>query len=125
MNIREDVSALYFDFTRAYLYEPIIIHNQIMIPIEKFGVLAGYLEIKNFVFYSTCHLVYEDVISAKRIVHPYHIPTGFLDTYELIDINRSVSLQDVFLFGLEGVSKERNAWIDWEIVAKSVRIEEV
>jgi|GEM_PF-2095271 len=127
MRFKQDISAYHFDFTLAYIGKPEFVGNTIIVPLEKFGVIEGYQESENYVFYKSCKLVYRGVTSSVINVTEYTSPNGrgFKTPYKLEDVPFKEIAGDVALFGLEGVSRDLNAWIDWEIIAVSVFIEDM
>ena len=121
----EHSSGLYFDFDRAYIVDWEITETEIRVTLEDFGVIGGYPAIPQYTFFASCVLVYEDVTSSKRIVRDYldENRQTFGARHEYVDGPFQPSQKRMYLHSIDAVSKTLNAYIGWDIVAVSVRIE--
>lgn len=122
---KEHVSMKHFDFTRANIGEHKFVENTLTIQIQNFGVIEGYSTFNNFTFFDECTLTYKNVVRSVREIHEYATSDfrEFKPMYKKVDVDSDKTEEQVFMFIIEGVSNELNAWIQWEIVAKSVDIE--
>lgn len=117
----------YFDFTTSYFGTPEISESTIQMPVYEFGVAKGYPGYTQDAYYDYCILVYEDVVRSIRTIYEYTTPerTDFKAKKIITDGPFVQVDKQVYLFGVTGVFVDLNAYVDWEIVAVSVRIEEV
>ena len=122
----DHITLWHFDFTRAFIGTPVIELSEIRIPIEKFGILKGVLGITVSTFFLSATLIYEDVVASRRTITRYadETETGFGEETEIVDGPFKESYRPMFLHRLQLVLKEPSAWVDWEIIAGSVRVED-
>ncbi|MDX2139958.1 MAG: hypothetical protein SF123_17865 [Chloroflexota bacterium] len=127
--IREHISNAHFDFTMAFLGKPDFTSNTIRVPVRIFGITAGYPGITRDTYYERCTLLYDGVSASQRTILKYlkynaHEKSGFAPEIKRVDSEFSESGTDEksYVFYLGTVSEDLRAWVEWEIIAKSVSI---
>lgn len=115
----------FLDFTYSQYGDPEITKSTIRVPVKEFWVLKGFPEHDQDTYYKHGIVIYEDVVSSVRKIHEYASPERkeFKSEYVIKDGPFSVVEKEAYPCHLSGILEPQNAWIDWEIIAASIRIE--
>lgn len=128
----EEYPYRYFlDFTWLYLGTPTINETQIIVPVFEFSVDPGFPGYEDDVYYDVGTLVFNNVAESSRIIYEYsdleevngELRKRIKSKYTIIDGPFRETNKDLYLFVFEGVSKELNAWVHWEILMAEIIIE--
>jgi hypothetical protein len=134
--IQRHPSFEHFDFTESYIDVPEISQTSIRVPVRKFVILGGHPDYPKTTHFKRCVLVFEKVVSSKRNVSKYGAPKE-KDNKLIYDIESEYEVSDgpfeqveeeVFLHhlaGVFGVPEVPHGWLNWDIVASSVRMEDI
>jgi hypothetical protein len=103
---------------------PEIAENDIVVPVIDFQIFAGFPGYNRDVHVQNGLFIYRNYIGYTRIVTPYTSSerNGFKDSYTETSIKLQDEAKEYYLFILEGVFIDLNAWVDWEIVAEDIEI---
>jgi hypothetical protein len=128
MSIKESRIAFANELTHSFqVGVPDITSRSIRIPAFDFSVFEAGREYGKY--YESAILVFEDVVSSTRHVKPFrHEPlVEGQGTYEVKDgpVDLVDSNQEVFHSKIDVYANRADAWVEWDIVAASVRVEEI
>lgn len=124
--INEHPSADYFDFTWSEYGLPRITRTAIYLPVTNFWIAKGYNDSSTSKFYHKCLVIFLNVSHSVRRIHEYESADrrSIKSAYEIIDGPFDSQSKNKYIFYLDGISYVINAWVDWEIIAESVEIDE-
>ena len=124
------ISNMHFDFTFVRIGRPDVTAQRLMVPIKTFSITAGYPGYERDTFFESCVLVYNQVLASTRIVLEYEVFTetenrGFKPKYVINDgpFVQPTDPNQLFTFRIGCISDELRAWVQWEILAASVHLE--
>ncbi len=121
----EHPSYDYLDFTYSSYGEFDIHRDYIRVRIYNFWVLAGFPNYERDVFFEEGFIIFHNVISSKRTISEYidQDREVMKPSYILNDYQHDSDSHNAYPCYLSGVFLTLNAWVDWDIVAKTITIE--
>ena len=124
--IEEHPLSEYLDFGYSSFGQPEVGASTIRVPIREFSVAKGFPGVEQSVIYKQGALIFEGVKSSIRMVREYKTPKAdsFKPEYTITHDDFVETDEEVYLFYLGGYSYDPFGWVEWDILAANVRIEE-
>jgi hypothetical protein len=114
------------EFGHSAIGKPQISATSIRVPVRHLWVAKGFPGYDDERLYAQAVVVFDDVVSSEREICDYTPDRrGFKTEYKLTDGPFAEVSKPVYSFYIGGISYDPEAWIEWNIVAASVHVEDL
>ena len=114
------------DWSASKFGKPQVSGKTLYVPVCNLWVGEKFPGHEEPILYEEATLIFEDVVSSNRAVFEYLTPDGkgFKDKVIVSDGPfDEVTNKQMYSFYIGGISYDPFAWIEWEIIANSLRVE--
>jgi len=108
----------YFDLMEAFIEDPVIESNRIVIPIHNLVIWPGHAEYPDGIEFDRCYLIFSGVRSAKRKQYDYvgvYPHDKLSDPQMIVEGPFAQTNDDVFLYEFGAPRPDKTGYTYWEI----------